>query len=602
MASPSGEKHEVDLAIVGAGLAGLNMAKTYSQCDPDTSIMIMEQVSTLGGVWAKEKLYPGLKTNNLRGTYEWSDYPLYDSYGAKDGEHISGATLHAYFTSYAKDHDLVKLVKFETRIECAEKLEDGWVLTGLTNIRSEQPKEFTVMCRKLAIATGLTSTPRKMYIQGEENFRAPLFHHVEFAQKSDLIINDPNIKTVTVFGGSKTAFDYVHYFASSGKEVEWVIRKSGHGTSWISPSYLPILGKNIQVEKLPDTRAVTWISPCIWGEKDYPRMRALLNNTKAGRFVIRTVWKYLENLILSQNAFATDAEVAKLRPLQQPFWSNIAILNYSSNIYDYVSSGQVRVHRKDVAHLSDHTIHFDDGTSVTTDAMIRITGWEFAPPIKFKPEGIDGALGIPSLSYTKQDTVLWEELTRMADVEILKRFPILKNAPVTIDKNSLMVDPLAKADSSKSQASYTPYRLYRFIVPPGLTRDGDHSLVFLKMMGTTSNTKLAEVQSIWAYAYFNHQVKIDRENVYRETALFNRFNRWRYPFGFGARYPDTQFDTLAYMNMLMSDLGINIYRKGNAFKEIFQAYEIKDYKGMVNEFLANRDLNKLKAEHLSSNE
>jgi len=225
--------------------------------------------------------------------------------------------------------------------------------------------------------------------------------------------------------------------------------------------------------------------------------------------------------------------------IYRPFWSNIAILNYSSNIYDFVSSGQVRVHRKDVSHLSDRTVHFEDGTSIRTDAMIRITGWEFAPTLKFKPEGIHAALGIPSLSYSKEDTALWDELTRRADAEILKRFPILHDAPTSIDKTSLMVDPLAKADSSKLQPAYTPYRLYRFITPPGLTKEGDHTIVFLKMMATTSNTKVAEIQSLWSYAYLNHEFTIDTSNVYWETVLFNRFNKWRYPFGFGVRYPDT---------------------------------------------------------------
>jgi len=261
-------------------------------------------------------LYPGLKTNNLRGTYEWSDYPLYDSFGVKDGEHISGAALHNYFTSYAKDFDLVRRIKLDTKVEVVEKLQDGWAMRGVTGPESKDPKNFALKCKKLAIATGLTSTPRKMHIQGEEDFGAPLFNHVEFAQNSDVVANNPDVHTVTVFGGSKTAYDYVHYLASTGKKVEWVVRKSGHGTSWISPSHLPILGKRVWVEKLPDTRAVTWLSPCIWGYKDYPRMRNLLNNTMAGRWVLRTFWKYIQRLILNENAFATDPEVAKLRPLE----------------------------------------------------------------------------------------------------------------------------------------------------------------------------------------------------------------------------------------------------------------------------------------------
>jgi len=38
----------------------------------------------------------------------------------------------------------------------------------------------------------------------------------------------------------------------------------------------------------------------------------------------------------------------------------------------------------------------------------------------------------------------------------------------------------------------------------------------------------------------------------------------------------------------MQDCGIKIHRKSNAFKEIFEAYEVGDYKGIVDEYLARR--------------
>lgn len=70
-----------DLVIVGAGkfnqvsedrrshnlrtgIHGLTVLKTYRDVHPGTSILVIEKGNSLGGVWAKERLYPGLHTNN----------------------------------------------------------------------------------------------------------------------------------------------------------------------------------------------------------------------------------------------------------------------------------------------------------------------------------------------------------------------------------------------------------------------------------------------------------------------------------------------------------------------------------------------------------
>lgn len=56
---------DIDLIIVGAGWRGLAMAKTYHQVHPDASILILDEAETVGGVWAEERVYPGLRANNV---------------------------------------------------------------------------------------------------------------------------------------------------------------------------------------------------------------------------------------------------------------------------------------------------------------------------------------------------------------------------------------------------------------------------------------------------------------------------------------------------------------------------------------------------------
>jgi cation diffusion facilitator CzcD-associated flavoprotein CzcO len=59
-----------DLVIIGAGIHGIAVLKTYRDVNPTASILVLDKGSSLGGVWAKDNLYPGLHTNNHFKTFE----------------------------------------------------------------------------------------------------------------------------------------------------------------------------------------------------------------------------------------------------------------------------------------------------------------------------------------------------------------------------------------------------------------------------------------------------------------------------------------------------------------------------------------------------
>ena len=51
------------------GIHGLVMLKTYRDVHPEASIVVLEKERSLGGVWAMDRVYPGLHTNNHFRTY-----------------------------------------------------------------------------------------------------------------------------------------------------------------------------------------------------------------------------------------------------------------------------------------------------------------------------------------------------------------------------------------------------------------------------------------------------------------------------------------------------------------------------------------------------
>jgi cation diffusion facilitator CzcD-associated flavoprotein CzcO len=221
----------------------------------------------VGGVWAAHRVYPGLKSNNMLGTYEYPDFPMDSAtFGVQPGQHIPGAVTHKYLTAYAEKFDILDKIRLNTKVLTAEHQEDsaegGWILT-LDGGKS-------IFARKLVVATGLTSDAFLPDFAGQEDFGVPLFHSKDFLQHADTL---ETAKTVTVFGGTKSAWDAVYAYATRGVKVNWVMRgeqfqgarvhaylakkgryltkiwtankqtESGHGPAWMAPPYVTPLKK-----------------------------------------------------------------------------------------------------------------------------------------------------------------------------------------------------------------------------------------------------------------------------------------------------------------------------------------------------------------------
>lgn len=190
---------------------------------------VLDYAPSIGGVWAKHRLYPGLKSNNLVGTYEYPDFPMdTPTFGVKPDEHIPGHVIHAYHEAYAKHFGFFDLCRCKTKVLSAEhKPDGGWILTVSRDYGDVAPGEEAPMSRlstrRLIIASGLTSEPFMPHIEGQESFGAPLFHSKEFLQNADTV--DPaKTKRVTILGGTKFAWDAAYAYGTKGIQVDWIIR------------------------------------------------------------------------------------------------------------------------------------------------------------------------------------------------------------------------------------------------------------------------------------------------------------------------------------------------------------------------------------------
>ncbi|KAH8894163.1 FAD/NAD(P)-binding domain-containing protein, partial [Thozetella sp. PMI_491] len=587
----------IDVVVVGAGVFGLAVAKTHRELSPTQSLVVLEANESLGGTWAKERLYPGLRSNNLLGTYDYPGLPMdSETFGVQPGEHVPGSVIHAYLAVYARRFGILDKIRYSVKVLTAEHADDGgWTLTLQEG--NDPARRSKLFAKKLVVATGVTSKTFVPEFEGQEAFRAPLFHSNDLLKHADTL---DTCQSVTVLGGMKSGWDSVYAYASKGVKVDWVIRESGHGPAWMAPPFVTPLKK--WLEKLVHTRMLTWFSPCVWGAADgYAGIRGFFHGTAVGRAITNTFWSIHGNDVLTLNQYCAHPETKKLVPWSPPMFtaSSFSIMNYPTNFFDLVRNGTVKIHIADITHLSAGTVHLSDGTALKTDALCCGTGWKKLPSIKFLPEGIEKELGMPHAP--EPDSLLNPHTAEEVDKEILAQFPRLQDQPEQNRKQKPLVDSqgLTTIETAPS-APLSPFTLYHFIVPPSAKFPQARDIAFAGVVANFTTTIIAQVQAIWIHAFFHDQLPVSvmppvdpsratqetktLEEVRHETALHSRFGKWRYPCGYGSVYPDFVFDAVPYVDLLLGDLGLKVHRKGSWLAEATEPYGPEDYKVIVEEW------------------
>ncbi|KAI6347840.1 hypothetical protein MCOR25_010878 [Pyricularia grisea] len=615
---PATPEAMTDVIVIGAGPAGLCAAKTFLQLQPNATVLILEALPSLGGVWATERLFPTLRTNNLTGNFEFTDFPMTpERFNVCPGRHIPGESMNAYYKAYAEHNHLTGRIRYNTKVtEVRRPAEgEGW-LVDVEDPRKphdEAPQKETLRCRKLIVAPGVNPTPRIAELPGAADFNAPIIHSSDMGPKFEAVFNSGANKqgaagndgrrkrSICVLGGSKSSYDAAYLACVTGHEVDWVIRETGRGPSWIMPSWAMIGPFKFVRERLARVRLISFMSP--WAFEDFSGvgwLREAVHGTVAGRFVKGNFWKIMHLTTAAQSGFKGKSPNMVLEPNHNPFWYGTAtgIDNYDKSLHDFVNSGQIRVHRDAVSHLSDHKVHLCRGKELQVEAIVAATGYWAKPAIHFTPESIHSGLGVPSISLSQSQQLHWRKLDAASDAKIGARFPELMKGPQDKRSKSSRSKSSNKAPGgrpSDHELPYSPWRLYRGIAPPGLAATGDRSLAFVGVGNNIFNLLRLELQSLWAASYLLGHAHEDpnlngsalsAKAIFEDVALLQRWAQRRSPLGFGRSYPDLVFDQLPYWDLLLHDLGLPTARKGSTWRELFEPYTQDDYSGLVEEYLA----------------
>lgn len=206
----------VDVAIVGAGFAGLAMAGALRRAGRD-DIVVLERADDVGGTW-RDNTYPGVACDVPAHLYSLAAHPN----AGWSRTFAPGQEIQTYLQGVAAREGLGDRLRLRTPLLGAEwdAVDAVWRLdTGA------EP----VVARSLVLACGRLTEPHVPDIPGLESFDGPIFHTARWDHS--VALTDTR---VAVVGTGASAVQLVPELARRGAQVTlfqrtpaWIVPRGG---------------------------------------------------------------------------------------------------------------------------------------------------------------------------------------------------------------------------------------------------------------------------------------------------------------------------------------------------------------------------------------
>lgn len=346
------ETNKRSVAVIGAGVAGLVTAKVLKHDGFD--ITIFEKESTIGGVWAESRAYPGLRTNNPRETYVFSDFP----HPEDTDDFPTAGQVRRYLNNYAEHFGLKPHLHLSTEVVSVLRKKSkndgshpGFQVqvkpAGESSITETHDFDYVVICN------GVFSEPYTPQFDGQDQFAGKILHSSQ--------LTDPETikgKCVVVVGAGKSALDCATFAAQQAASATLVFRKP----HWMIPRYF---GKT-RVDKVLFNRFSILFFP--------PYHRA-----KKPEKIIRTVatpffwvWRTAVDKVIKRLSGMPDTMIPEV-PLNAGLENN----GIGAEFYQILKDGQVEIRRTRIMSYSGaDKIQLESGEELDADVVIFATGWQ----------------------------------------------------------------------------------------------------------------------------------------------------------------------------------------------------------------------------------
>ena len=322
-------------AIIGAGISGLTAGKALT--DWGLPYTCFEASDDIGGNWyfgnpnERSSAYQSLHIDTYRDSVSFRDMPMGEDYP----DYAHHAEIRAYLNHYADAFSLRDRIRFQTRVEHAERKQGGGWRISLEDGSTE---EFDF----LIVGNGHHWDPRFPDFPGE--FDGETIHSHHYIDPKTPV--DLTGKRVLVCGIGNSAVDITSELSRKGvAEKVFISTRSG---AWVMPKYLfgQPLGKLVRTNPYLPVKLQRWLA------RPLPFIAS-------GR---------MEDFGLPH----PNHEFLEAHP------------TVSSELLLRLGSGDA-VAKPNVAELEGDRVRFEDGSVEEIDAIVFATGYKITFPF-FDPE------------------------------------------------------------------------------------------------------------------------------------------------------------------------------------------------------------------------
>ncbi|KAB1203186.1 putative flavin-containing monooxygenase 1 [Morella rubra] len=503
------------IAIIGAGVSGLAVAKQLSHHNP----IVFEATDSIGGVW-KHCSYSSTKLQSLRCDYEFSDFPWPDRDNTSFPSHTE---ILEYLHSYANHFDVLRFLRFNSKVVEIKFVGDreatdfsGQPISLLPGhpvweVSVQTSGSDTIECyvfEYIVVCIGkygdIAKIPEFPHNKGPEIFQGQVLHSIDYCKlDKESVSNLLKGKKVAVIGFKKSAIDLALECAEAnqgpeGQPCTMVVRTLHwtvpHYWVWGLPFYLFYSTRSSQFLHERPNQSFLRVLLCL-----------LLSPMRSG------VSKFIESYLL----WKLPLQKYGLKP-DHPFEEDYASCQMAimpENFFPEADKGKILFKRASKWWFSKEGIEFDDDTKLEADVVVLATGYDGKKKLRtILPEPFRSLLEYPS--------------------------------------------------------GIMP--LYRGTIHPLIP-----SMAFVGYLESVSNLHTAELRSIWLARLLDDKFKLPTvekmiQQTNKEVEVSKRTTR------FYKRHCISTF-SINHSDEICEEMGWNSWRKNNWFSEAFSPYGSQDY-------------------------
>ncbi|MFF5036174.1 flavin-containing monooxygenase [Nocardia salmonicida] len=342
------------IGIVGAGVAGLACAKVLSQAG--FPVEVFDRAPDVGGVWSATRRYPGLRAQNSKATYAFSDHPMPEDFPRWP----DGQQMQAYLAGYVQEFGLGPHLRLGTEVVAADPVDSGWLL----EIRDQMGGHRTT-CDHLIVANGVYSDPVLPDLPGAAAFRAAggrLCHVSEFHD-----VEQARDRSVVVLGYGKSACDVAEAVSHIADETTVVARR----LTWKMPRKL---GFGADYERLLLTRA---------GEAHFPSRFPHRAERLLDRLALRQANMDLLQERVTRKLRLRELDLVPTGPISEIGTSSASLA--TEGFTEQIEAGRIGVHRDtEITELiggrHGPAVRLADGSLKLAEIVVCATGYRQEVP------------------------------------------------------------------------------------------------------------------------------------------------------------------------------------------------------------------------------